>query len=57
MQHQPMTDAMSTQELLLSLDEATPDDEGKMSWRDCLATLAQVGSAVGLCWIVNLVAV
>ena len=56
MQHQSINNAMSTQELLLGLDEAIPDDEGKMSWRDCLATLVQVGSAVGFCWIVNLAA-
>lgn len=57
MQHQSITNAMSTQELAFNLDESNSDDEGKMSWRDCLATLMQVGSAVGFCWIVNLVAV
>lgn len=56
MQHQSTTSAMSTQELLFSLDETTPDDEGKLNWRDGLATLVQVGSAVGFCWIVNIVA-
>lgn len=55
MQHQSTTSAMSTQELLFSLDETNPDDEGKLNWRDGLATLVQVGSAVGFCWIVNIV--
>lgn len=56
MQHQSINNAMSTRELVFSLDEANPDDEAKMSWRDCLATLVQVGSAIGFCWIVNLAA-
>lgn len=56
MQHQSITDAMNTQELVFSLENASLDDEGKMSWHDCLVTLLQVASAVGFCGIINFIA-
>ena len=56
MQHQPITEAVSTQELVFSLEQSNSDDEGKMNWRDCLVTLLQVTLAVGLCHIMNFVA-
>lgn len=61
MQHQSITEAMSTQELVFSLehsncDDTICDDDGKMSWRDCLVTLLQVVSAVGFCGVIHFVA-
>lgn len=56
MQHQSIIEAMSSEELMLTLEHSNSDDDGKISWHDCLATLLQVGSAVGFCWVVNLMA-
>lgn len=55
-QHQSVAEAASTQGLMFGLEHPDLDDEGKISWPDCLATLLQVGSAVGFCWAVNLAA-
>lgn len=60
MQHQSITEAMSTQELVFSLEHSNCDDpicdDGKMSWRDCLVTLLQVVSAVGFCGVIHFAA-
>ena len=61
MQHQSITEAMSTQELVFSLEHPSCDgpncnDDGKMSWRDFLVTLLQVASAVGFCGVIHFVA-
>lgn len=55
-QRQSATKAISTQDPAFGLEHPDLDDEGKISWPDCLATLLQVGSAVGVCWVVNLAA-
>ncbi len=61
MQHQSITEAMSTQELMFSLDHSdcgNPDCDydSKMSWRDCLVTLLQVASTLGFCGVIHFVA-
>lgn len=47
---------MSIHEPALNPEQSDSGDESKMSWHDCLVTLLQVASAVGVCQIVNLVA-
>lgn len=54
MQHQSTTKAMSTQELVFSLENLETGDESKMSLQDCVLTLAEVALAIGFCSIVNL---
>jgi hypothetical protein len=56
MQHQSTTKAMSTEELRLSLEDFETGDGSKMSWNDCVLTLAEVALAMGFCSIVNLAA-
>lgn len=56
MQHQSTTKAMSTEELVLSLEDLETGDGSKMSLHDCVLTLAEVALAMGFCSIVNLAA-
>ena len=56
MQHQSTAKAISTQDLVLSLEILETDDGSKMNLFDCVLTLAEVALAMGFCSIVNLVA-
>ena len=57
MQNQPITQAMSTQDVVAALNHSDADGEGRMTRRDGLTMLLQAASATGLCLLVNLIAV
>jgi len=55
MQHQSMISALTTKELVLSLEGVTTEDS-KMSPAGLLRMLAQATLAMGLCGVVNFIA-
>ena len=55
MQHQPITDALTTEELVLSL-ECVAAEEPKMGPIGLLRVAAQAALAMGLCGAVNFIA-
>ena len=55
MQHQPITDALTTEELVLGL-ECLPAEGPKMGPTGLLQVAAQAALAMGLCGIVNMIA-
>ena len=55
MQHQPITDALTTEDLVLSLENDTNEDS-KMGTLGLLYVVAEAALALGLCGAVNFVA-
>lgn len=55
MQHQAITDALTTEDLVLSLEGNTNEDS-KMGIFSLLYVVAEAGLAMGLCELVNFVA-
>lgn len=55
MQHQSVTSALTTEELVLGLEDLVTED-AKMSSTGLLRMLTQATLAMGLCGIVNLIA-
>lgn len=55
MQHQPITDALTTEDLILSLEGNTNEDS-KMGTTGLLWVVAEAALAMGLCGIMNFVA-
>jgi len=55
MQHQSITDALTTEDLILSL-EGTTDQDSKMGTTGLFYVVAEVALAMGLCGVVNFVA-
>ncbi len=55
MQHQSMISALTTEKLVLGLEDLTTEDS-KMSLAGLLRMLAQATLAMGLCGVVNFVA-
>lgn len=53
MYQQPVAQAISTRELLRSL-KSTIEDDRKLTSRDLLATVAQVGGALAACGALHL---
>jgi len=55
MQHQSITDALTTEDLILSL-EGNTDEDSKMGRTGLFYVVAEVALAMGLCGVVNFVA-
>jgi hypothetical protein len=55
MQHQSITDALTTEDLILSL-EGNTDKDSKLGTTGLLYVAAEVALAMGLCGVVNFVA-
>ena len=55
MQHQPITDALTTEDLVLSL-ECTANENSKMGTLGLFYVVAEAALAMGLCGLVNFVA-
>ena len=55
MQHQPITEALTTEELVLGLEYLAPEDP-KMGPAGLFQVAAQAALAMGLCGIVNMIA-
>ncbi|MGI4939104.1 MAG: hypothetical protein ACRYHQ_00800 [Janthinobacterium lividum] len=55
MQHQPITDAMTTENLILSL-EGNKDEDSKMGKLGLFYVVAEATLAMGLCGLVNFIA-
>lgn len=55
MQHQPITDAMTTENLILSL-EGNKDEDLKMGKLGLFYVVAEATLAMGLCGLVNFIA-
>ncbi len=54
-QHQPIADALTTEDLILSLEGHTNEDS-KMGTTGLLWVMAEAALAMGLCGVVNFVA-
>ncbi len=55
MQHQPITDALTTEDLVLRLQDDTNEDS-KMGKLGLFYVVAEAALALGLCGVVNFVA-
>lgn len=55
MQHQPITDALTTEDLILSL-EGDANEDAKMGGLGLFYVVAEAALALGLCGVVNFVA-
>lgn len=55
MQHQPIADAMTTEDLILSL-EGNKDEDSKMGKLGLFYVVAEAALAMGLCGLVNFIA-
>ena len=55
MQHQPITDALTTEDLVLSLEDDT-NENPKMCRLGLLYVVAEAALAMGLCGVLNFVA-
>ena len=55
MQHQPITEALTTEDLILSLEGKTNEDS-KLGSMGLLYVAAEVAVAMGLCGVLNYVA-